>query len=941
MAGLPNPAYHSEAYVPGTTAKAVTTRAFLNGQPATAMPGETILAFLRRHMGPDPVPTLCDAPNLEPYGACRVCSVEVAMQEDGPRKTVASCHTPISLNSYIITDSASVRKLRRNIVELVLTDHPLDCLTCEVNGNCELQDVAARVGIREVRYPAGANHTDRKKDLSHAYMTSDMSKCINCSRCVRACDEVQGQFVLSMAGRGFDAHIVKGANVSFAESDCVSCGACAQACPTSAISDVFQSKAIQATTKTRTVCTYCGVGCNLEVASTGPEILGIQAPYEAEVNQGHTCLKGRYAFSFYDHPDRLRTPLIRKNGALEPATWDEAYAFIADSLKRIRSEHGADSIGGISSARCTNEENYLMQKFIRAVIGTNNIDGCARVCHSPTALGMQRTFGTGAATNSVEDIGYTTCMLVIGANPTAAHPVTGAKIKQRAMKGVPLIVIDPRKTELTRYAAHHLQLRPGTNVAILNMMCRYILDEGLVDQKFVESRTEGFAEFERSLKALDLDELERIHGVPQEQVREAALCYARASAAMSFHGLGVTEHRQGTFTVMQIADLAMITGNIGRRGVGVNPLRGQNNVQGLADMGVQPHQGAGYLDVTLPEVHAKYESFYGASLSREVGLKIPEMYDAALEGSFKALWVMGEDLVQTDPNTNKVNAALKALDLLVVQELFMTDTARAATVVLPAASFLEKTGTFTNAERRVQRVQQVIPPLPGTKTDGQIVVDIMQAMGYAQPDYDPKAVLEEISRIVPFMAGATWEGLGENGVQWPFGADGKGTAVLHTEQFKIGKGRLAFKGFEESPELLENAKAFPYILTTNRDLEHYNCGTMTRRTANAVIHQEDVLWIHPLDAAAKGISDGEWVCVSSARGKVDIRAMITDGVKPGVLSTTFHFPELMINVLTSSVCDTEAKCPEYKVVAVDIRKSRKVDERRGMPTSKDSALRHS
>jgi len=471
------------------------------------------------------------------------------------------------------------------------------------------------------------------------------------------------------------------------------------------------------------------------------------------------------------------------------------------------------------------------------------------------------------------------------------------------------------------------------------MMCRYILDEGLVDQRFVESRTEGFAEFERSLKALDLDELERIHGVPREQVREAALCYARASAAMSFHGLGVTEHRQGTFTVMQIADLAMITGNIGRRGVGVNPLRGQNNVQGLADMGVQPHQGAGYLDVTLPEVHAHYESFYGARLSREVGLKIPEMYDAALAGTFKALWVMGEDLVQTDPNTNKVNAALKALDLLVVQELFMTDTARAATVVLPAASFLEKTGTFTNAERRVQRVQQVIPPLPGTKTDGQIVVDIMQAMGYAQPDYDPKAVLEEIAQIVPFMAGATWEGLGDNGVQWPFGPDGKGTAVLHTEQFKLGKGRLAFKGFEESPELLENARDFPFILTTNRDLEHYNCGTMTRRTANAAIHQEDVLWINPADAAAKGIAEGDWVCVSSARGKIDVRAMITDGVKPGVLSTTFHFPELMINVLTSSVHDTEAKCPEYKVVAVDIRKSRKLQERRGINAGKVTALR--
>ncbi len=937
MSGSIHPAFHSESYVPGRAAKPAVSLAHLNGKVVEVQSGETILAMLRRYMGPNPVPTLCDAPNLEPFGACRVCSVEVALSKDGPRKTMASCHTPVSPNSWIFTDSASVRKLRKNIVELVLTDHPLDCLTCEVNGNCELQDVAAQVGIREVRYPDGVNHLHRQKDLSHAYMTSDLSKCINCSRCVRACDEVQGQFVLSMTGRGFDARIIKGADVSFAESDCVSCGACAQACPTSAISDVFQSKAIQATEKTRTICTYCGVGCNLEVATAGGEILGIQAPYDAAVNQGHTCLKGRYAFSFYHHPDRLRSPLVRKNGELVAVSWEEAFDYLKTELTRIREQHGADSIAGISSARCTNEENYLMQKFIRAAIGTNNIDGCARVCHSPTALGMQRTFGTGAATNSIEDLKHTHCIMIIGANPTAAHPVTGAKIKQRAMKGVPLIVIDPRKTELVRYAQHHLQLRPGTNVALLNMMSRYIIEEGLVDQSFVESRTEGYQLFEASLMALDMDELERIHGVDREKVRAAAITYASASAAMSFHGLGVTEHRQGTFTVMQIADLAMITGNIGKPGAGVNPLRGQNNVQGLADMGAQPHQGAGYLDVTDPEMHARYEAFYGASLSREIGLKIPQMYDAALEGKLKALWIMGEDVVQTDPNTLKVKRALDAMELVVVQEIFQTETTKHATVVLPATSFLEKNGTFTNGERRVQRVHQVIEPLAGTKTDAQIVVEMMQHMGYDQADFDHVAVLEEISRIVPFMAGASWETLGDKGKQWPILPDGSDTRILHTQQFKLGKGRILFHGFEESPELLDNAKQFPYILTTNRDLEHYNCGTMTRRTANAQIHGEDVLWIHPDDAASKGIADGDWVCISSARGKVDIRAHVTDGVNPGVLSTTFHFPELMINILTSDVHDTEAMCPEYKVVAVDIRKSRKVAERQRIIESEAGA----
>ncbi|HLP34251.1 MAG TPA: molybdopterin-dependent oxidoreductase, partial [Bacteroidia bacterium] len=424
--------------------------AYIDGKAYEIRDGETILSFVRRNMGHDLVPTLCDAPNLDPFGSCRVCSVDVALAENGPAKAQASCHTPVMANSYIYPSSDRVQKLRRNIIELVLTDHPLDCLTCEVNNNCELQTVAAKVGIRDVRYPEGKNHLDRKKDLSHPYMTSDFSKCINCFRCVRACDEVQGQFVLSMAGRGFESHIVKSSEVTFNESDCVSCGACAQACPTSAISDVFESKSIANVQKTRTICTYCGVGCNLEVATSGGKVKSIQAPYDAEVNSGHTCLKGRYAFSFYNHPDRLRTPLIRKDGELVPATWDEAYDYLAKELTRIKTDFGPDYIAGISSARCTNEENYLMQKFIRTVIGTNNIDSCARVCHSPTALGMQRTFGTGAATNSVVDLKYTDCIMVIGANPTDGHPVTGAKLKQFAMKDKPSIVIDPRRTEMAR-----------------------------------------------------------------------------------------------------------------------------------------------------------------------------------------------------------------------------------------------------------------------------------------------------------------------------------------------------------------------------------------------------------------------------------------------------------------------------------------------------------
>ncbi len=897
--------------------------AYIDNKPYEIESGETILSFMKRHLGEKPVPTLCDAPNLDPFGSCRVCSVDLALEEGGKTKAMASCHSPIVEGHYIYPNTPNIQKLRKNIVELVITDHPLLCLTCEVNGNCELQDVAATVGLRDVRYPEGANHLDTPKDLSHPYMTSDLSKCINCYRCIRACDEVQGEFVLSMAGRGFDTHIVKGFDQSFMDSDCVSCGACSQACPTSAISDVFQSKSVTATETTRTICTYCGVGCNLEVSTTNGEIVSITAPYDAEVNQGHTCLKGRYAFKFYNHQDRLNSPMIKKNGDFEKVSWDEAYNFIVSKLTSYKKEFGSNSIAGISSARCTNEENYLMQKFIRTVIGTNNIDGCARVCHSPTALGMQTTYGTGAATNSIDDLKDANCIMVIGANPTNAHPVTGAKLKQFAMKSKNIsIVIDPRRTEMAKYATYHLALRPGTNVAVLNMMFYYIISEGLTDNHFIENRTEGFEAFKEAILKIDIDKLEEVSGVDRNLVKEAAIAYATAPNAMSFHGLGVTEHSQGTFTVIQIADLALITGNIGRRGVGVNPLRGQNNVQGSADMGIQPHQGAGYLDVTNDEVNKKYNEFYGVDVPKEIGYKIPEMFDAALDGKLKALWVIGEDIVQTDPNTQKVIKALESIDLVVSQELFMTETAKYADVILPGASFLEKSGTFTNGERRVQAVRKVVEPIDGAKPDGQIIVDIMNKMGYAQPDYTPDGMLEEISQIVPFFAGISWDRLGKNGLQWPVAKDGTDTQILHKTDFKRGKGYFEFHPWEETMELQSHAKEYPYILTTNRELAHYNCGAMTRRTANKQILSDDYLLINPEDAKANLIKEGDYICIESPRGKVDVKAKITDEVNKGILSTTFHFPEIMINNITGDVHDSEAMCPEYKVVAVRIRKSK-------------------
>ncbi len=895
-----------------------TKNVFIDGKAYPFVEGLSILKFIKKNIGQKTVPTLCAEPRVKAYGACRVCSVDVKFSEDGKSKAVASCHTPMTAGMHISTNSANIQKLRKNIIELVLTDHPLDCLTCEANGACELQDVAAAVGIREVRYAKGKNHLDREKDTSHPYMRMDLSKCINCSRCVRACDEIQGQFVLTMSGRGFDAKISVDDDGSFGDSSCVSCGACAQICPTSAISDVFQAKSIEAEKKVRTICSYCGVGCNLEVSVKDNQILSIQAPKDAEVNAGHTCLKGRYAFKFYNHPDRLTSPLIRKNGELEPCNWDEALDFIADKFSQIKKEHGADAIAGISSARCTNEENYLFQKMIRAAIGTNNIDCCARVCHSPTAYGMQQSFGTGAATNSISDIQFTDTILLIGANPTAAHPVTGAKIKQATLSGKTLIVLDPVETELAKLADYHLALRPGTNIAVLNMMQYFIIDAGLLDQDFIDERCESVAEFWHNIKQLDVDAMASISGLDKELVKNAALAYANANNAMSFHGLGVTEHSQGTKTVMQIANLAMMTGNIGRKGVGVNPLRGQNNVQGAADMGCQPHQGAGYLPMDNIENRDYYTEKYGMPSPTTNGKKIPEMFDAAINGDLKAMWILGEDVVQTDPNTSHVIKSLDNLELLIVQEIFYSETAKMADVVLPGTSFLEKSGTFTNGERRIQKVNAAVKPLKGCKTDGQIIVEMMRKLGYPQNDYDAATVLEEVAGVVPFFKGVTWENLGTQGLQWPVKENGIDTQILHQNAFTRGKGKFHYFDFEESKEIEKHQEQYPFILTTGRELQHYNAATMTRRTANAKILDQDVIMINPKDAKAKQLQNGQLAKITSNRGEVTLNVEVTKKVKPGILRTTFHFPEVLVNMVTSAETDTETKCPEYKVVAVDI-----------------------
>ena len=887
---------------------------------------ETILEFVRRIENRDAIPTMCQDDRLDNFGSCRVCSVEVAREKDGFTKTVASCHTPVSENLFIYHETDKMKRLRKNIVELVLSDYPSDKVFAPKDKiPTEFQKTIAEIGIPNVRYPKGDNHLDIQPDRAHPYIKSDLSQCINCYRCVRACEEIQGEMILGMSGRGFATNIIKGFDTTFDESACVSCGACVQTCPTEALTDKFETKTLVADKTVRTTCTYCGVGCQLDVSVINGEIRGIQAPETAEVNEGHTCLKGRFAFQFYNHPDRLREPMIKRNGEFEIVTWDEAYDFIASKLTFIKNKYGVDAIGGISSSRATNEENYLMQKMIRVAIGTNNIDGCARVCHAPTAFGMQQAFGTGAATNSIVDLQDTDTIFLFGANPVKGHPVTGAKFKQLFMKGITSIVVDPVKTKLAELATYFLQIRPGTNVAILNMIAHYIIKEGLVKNDFIDAYTELYNEFKDHVIHLDMDQLALLTGVDKQLVREAAIAYASAENAMEFHGLGVTEHFQGSKTVMLLSNIAMMTGNVGRKGVGLNPLRGQNNVQGAADMGVQPHQGAGYLDINDPEVQQYYAKKYGvAKMPVKEGLKIPMMLDAALEGKIKALYIMGEDTIMTDPNSYHSIKAFEQLELIVVQELFMTATTEMADVVLPASSYFEKNGTFTNGERRVQRVNKVIEPIGNTKPDGQIIIDMMYKLGYEQPTgriYEASKIIEEIADVIPFMKGLTWEGLGKNGLQWPIKEDGSDTKMLHIDgAFKKGKGKFHHFDFEESPEIVEHGIKYPFILTTGRELEHYNSGTMTRRTDNQELLAKDYLEVHPKDALEKGIKDAETVRIFSDRGSVNISIKYSKKVKRGILRTTFHQPEVFINIITGSIGDKETMTPEYKVVAVDFEK---------------------
>jgi len=870
------------------------------------------------------IPKLCATDSLEPFGSCRLCLVQV----EGAKGYPASCTTPVAAGMKVRTQSDKLADIRRGVMELYISDHPLDCLTCSANGNCELQDMAGTVGLREVRYGYdGKNHLKSEKDGSNPYFSFDPSKCIVCSRCVRACEETQGTFALTIDGRGFDSVISPGQHQAFMDSECVSCGACVQACPTATLMEKSVIDKGQADHSIVTTCAYCGVGCSFKAEMKGAEVVRMVPDKDGKANHGHSCVKGRFAFGYATHPDRITSPMIRKS-IREPwqkVSWEEAVNYAASEFKRIQAQFGRHSVGALTSSRCTNEETYVVQKLVRAAFGNNNVDTCARVCHSPTGYGLKQTLGESAGTQTFDSVMKTDVMVVIGANPTDGHPVFGSLMKKRIRQGAKLIVVDPREIDLVRSAHvradYHLKLRPGTNVAVVTALAHVIVTEGLVKEDFVAERcdTDSYRKWKEfvALPHHSPEATEAATGVPSAKVREAARLYATAGNGAIYYGLGVTEHSQGSTTVIGIANLAMATGNVGREGVGVNPLRGQNNVQGSCDMGSFPHELPGYRHVSDALVRSEFEDAWGVTLEAEPGLRIPNMFAAALDGSFKGLYCEGEDIAQSDPDTQHVHAALQAMECVVVQDLFLNETAKFAHVFLPGASFLEKTGTFTNAERRISPVRRVMPPLAGYE-DWEVTQMLSNALGYPMNYKNGPEILDEIARLVPTFHGVSFHKLDELGsVQWPCNESAPdGTPTMHIGQFVRGKGRFLLTEYVPTQE--RTSSRFPLILTTGRILSQYNVGAQTRRTDNTAWHAEDRLEIHPHDAEQRGIREGDWVGIQSRQGETVLRALVSERMQPGVVYTTFHFPESGANVITTDNSDWATNCPEYKVTAVQV-----------------------
>ncbi|MCK4294593.1 MAG: formate dehydrogenase subunit alpha [Planctomycetes bacterium] len=893
----------------------------IDGKKVTVQEDTTILEA-SKGVGID-IPHLCYDPRVPPIGTCRLCLVQI----EGQAGLSISCNTPVAEGMRVCTENEEIAAIRKTILELILSQHRVACTSCDQEGACKLQDYAYRYQADEARFglperrPTERNYTTKSEAILY-----DPDKCILCGLCVKYCEEVPMAEALTFAGMLDEMRVSTAFGTDLPESPCVLCGGCIAVCPSGAMVDraAIGKGREKDLIKTRTVCAYCGVGCQLDL-NVNPrtnKIVRVTSEPEYIPNRGNLCVKGKFGMDFVGHPDRLTTPLIKRNGKFEQASWEEAIKLIADRLGQIKSKTGPDSIAGLSSAKCTNEDNYVFQKFVRAAVGTNNVDHCARLCHASTVAGLARAFGSGAMTNSIDEIRNAECIFVIGSNTSEAHPVIALHIKEAAARnGAKLIVADPRDIELVRFAKLHLQQQPGTDVALVNAMMSVIINENLLDKDFVKARTENFEAMAEAVKEMTPEKAEKITTVPAEKIREAARIYAKAKTASIIFSMGITQHTTGTDNVLSLANLAMLTGNVGKESAGVNPLRGQNNVQGACDLGALPNVYPGYQSVEDPQIQAKFKKAWKTNLSGKSGLTVVEMIHAIEAGSVKALYMMGENPALSDPNLNRTRKALEKVDFLVSQEVFLSESAQFADVVLPSLCFAEKDGTFTNTERRIQRVRKALSPPGEARDDWQILCDVSTAMGYAMRYENASEIMDEIASVTPIYGGISFDRIEPVGLQWPcLDKDHPGTKYLHKGEFKRGKGKFHAVRFREPAETPD--KKFPFILSTGRQLYQFHTGTLTRKS-RAIDQKSPTGYVelHHEDAEKYSIGEGDFVEVSTRRGKVITKASVGSRVAKGWLFMPFHFAEGPANMLTNDALDPIAKIPEFKVCAAAIKKA--------------------